>query len=452
MSANRRDRRASSRCSSRSLRLSRFCVRRARRGAELRLAGRPRRARARRQDALRRRSDRQPHRDRARERPRRPRGRRGQTSPAPGAFPSSRTTPSGGEGLSRDGKRLVVGMSFAGTPTRFTILDTQHTCRSSTGSRSKATSPTTRFRRTRTTLYLIQHVDVNNVDRYVVRAYDLRSHALRPGRIADKTQPGWVMEGSAVTRATSGDGRWVYTLFTRPGGYPFVHALDTVNGSAHCIGLPWHGDQAPLTSAKLMLGDGERSLAVRLKSGRTWLTMNTASWRLTHATDGGGFAWRWPLAAAAGAALLARHPRRAEPPAPAERGGARRVVASARGVRARPRRRRGADGRRDRAGRRRIGPPRVAARSVPRRDRARARGDAQEPRAARREGRRAGRRGARARHAGRRARRGGPDDRSGRRGRGDEGGRLPSRGRGAACTTRSSRRTRRRSRSRRSPR
>ena len=44
---------------------------------------------------------------------------------------------------------------------------------------------------------------------------------------------------------------------------------------------------------------------MRLKSGRTWLTMNTSSWRLTHATGRGGFAWRWPLAIAVGAALLA---------------------------------------------------------------------------------------------------------------------------------------------------
>ena len=63
---------------------------------------------------------------------------------------------------------------------------------------------------------------------------------------ADKAQAGWVMEGSPMTRATSADGRWVYTLYSRPGGYPFVHALDTVNGVAHCIGLPWRGDQAPM--------------------------------------------------------------------------------------------------------------------------------------------------------------------------------------------------------------
>ena len=61
----------------------------------------------------------------------------------------------------------------------------------------------------------------------------LRANRLLPGRIADRTQRSWVMQGSAVTRTTSEDGRWVYTLYTNPGGYPFVHALDTVRGVAH---------------------------------------------------------------------------------------------------------------------------------------------------------------------------------------------------------------------------
>jgi hypothetical protein len=187
-------------------------------------------------------------------------------------------------------------MSFAGSPSRFAILDTR---RMRVVDRITlhgdyaydALSPDA------STLYLIEHVDANNQNRYVVRTYDLRTHVLRPGRIADKTQLDWVMEGAALTRATSGGGRWVYTLYSRPGGYPFVHALDTVNGSAHCIGLPWHGDQAALGTARLRLVDGGGSLAVRLKSGRTWLMMNTANWRLTRATHDRNVASRWPVAA-----------------------------------------------------------------------------------------------------------------------------------------------------------
>jgi len=236
-------------------------------------------------------------------------------------IPAPTYSPTGGEGLSRDGKRLVIGMSFAGSPSRFAILDTRKmrvvdriTLEGDFA--YDALSPDA------STLYLTEHVDVNYVNRYVVRAYDLRSHVLLPGRIADKTQSDWVMEGWALTRATSGDGRWVYTLYSRPGGYPFVHALDTMNGSAHCIGLPWHGDQAALGTARLRLVDGGRSLALRLKSGRTWMTMSTADWRLTRVAHDGGFEWRWPLATAAamlGLALVVlgrrRRPKEAVPAA-----------------------------------------------------------------------------------------------------------------------------------------
>ncbi len=111
------------------------------------------------------------------------------------------------------------------------------------------------------------------------------------------------MEGWAVTRTTSTDGRWVYTLYQRGGGYPFIHALDTVNGVAHCIGLPWKGDQTALASMRLTLAPDGRTLAVRWKSGRPWLTMNTADWQLAHVQPD-GFAWRWAAAAAGGAILL----------------------------------------------------------------------------------------------------------------------------------------------------
>ena len=88
----------------------------------------------------------------------------------------------------------------------------------------------------------------------------------------------------------------------------------------------------------------------------------------------------------------------------------------------------GPDGRRDRPGRRRLGPPRLAARPVPGRGRARARDDAEEPRRSWR------RRAAPTRTRCSRASTpvdelvaGRPDDRGGRRGRGRQGGRLPPR-------------------------
>jgi hypothetical protein len=111
-------------------------------------------------------------------------------------------------------------------------------------------------------LYLIQHVSSANLTRYVVRAYDLVHRRLLPGTIADRTQRNWVMQGSPLARATSRDGRFVYTLYQNPGGYPFVHALDTVRGVAHCIGLPWTGEQTIFSTMKLTLADRGRTLAI----------------------------------------------------------------------------------------------------------------------------------------------------------------------------------------------
>ena len=45
------------------------------------------------------------------------------------------------------------------------------------------------------------------------------------------------MHGNPMTRATSADGRWAYTLYDG-NGHPFVHALDTAPATARCIDLP----------------------------------------------------------------------------------------------------------------------------------------------------------------------------------------------------------------------
>jgi hypothetical protein len=207
----------------------------------------------------------------------------------------------GSEGLTRDGKRLIVSTAGRSLPTRFTVIDTR-TFRVVDRFALNGNFAYDALSPDGSTLYLIQHVDGSNINRYVVRAYDLRNHTLAPDRIADKTQLGWVMEGSALTRATSGDGRWVYTLYQRPGGYPFIHALDTIRGVAHCTGLPWTGNQAALWNVRLSLR-GNGSLAVHWKSGRPWLTINTANWQLTHVHPG-SFPRAWVLAGAVGTIAL----------------------------------------------------------------------------------------------------------------------------------------------------
>jgi hypothetical protein len=208
-------------------------------------------------------------------------------------------------GLSRDGRTLVVQTLVAGSPTKFLVIDTRTMRQRSSftlpGDYSfDALSPDA------SRLYLIQRVDASNYSRYIVRAYDLKTQTLLPGRIADRTQRSWVMQGDALTRTTSIGGRWVYTLYMNQGGTPFIHALDTVKGVAHCIGIPWAStNQSGLGNVVLTLHG--RRLAVHWQSGRRWLNVDTATWRITPDT-GAGFPWRWIVVTsgvlAAGGALL----------------------------------------------------------------------------------------------------------------------------------------------------
>jgi hypothetical protein len=140
-------------------------------------------------------------------------------------------------------------------------------------------------------LYLIQHTKPLDQTHYVVRAYDVANLRLLPGRIADRTQNSWVMQGYPTSRVTSADGRWVYTLYANPGGFPFVHALDTVRGVAHCTGLPWHGKETAVYDMRLTLHN--HALAVHWMSGKPWLRMDTRTWRLSP-DHRGGFPW-WAL-------------------------------------------------------------------------------------------------------------------------------------------------------------
>jgi hypothetical protein len=219
-----------------------------------------------------------------------------------------------GSGLTPDGKTLVLGDAVAAvphTPSKFLIVDTKRMTLRGVYLKGDfafdAISPDGRL------LYLIQHVDPTNTQRYVVRAYDVDAARLLPGRIADRTQKTWVMQGYPMARATSADGRWVYTLYQNPGGYPFVHALDTVHAVAHCIGLPWTGSQDGFYNLRLSLRDHERTLAVHWLSGRPFFAVDTKTWKATRDSRR-GLRWLWiGLGAAAagtvGAALLLRRRR-----------------------------------------------------------------------------------------------------------------------------------------------
>jgi hypothetical protein len=222
-------------------------------------------------------------------------------------------------GLSRDGRTLVVGNTGLGSTSRFLVYDTR-TLRMRDGFALKGSFAFDALSPDASRLYLVQHTLAADGDyaHYVVRAYDLRTNRLLPGRIADRTQKSWVMNGYPLERVTSADGRWVYTLYQNGGdGYPFVHALDTVRGVAHCIGLPLE-NQNGIYNLVLSLHDGGRTLAVHWKSGRPWLAVDTATWRMSLVH--GGTPWRWiglgvgggAIVLAAAAALLLRRRLREE--------------------------------------------------------------------------------------------------------------------------------------------
>jgi len=126
-------------------------------------------------------------------------------------------------------------------------------------------------------LYLIQHAKTNDLVAYRVRAYDLRQQRLLPGTIVAKGESE-TMHGYPVTRATSSAGTWVYTLYTRGSGRPFVHALNAAQRYAVCIDLPW--DAGNVWLAKLRLSSDGRRLTVR-SSGAVVATINTRSFKVT---------------------------------------------------------------------------------------------------------------------------------------------------------------------------
>ncbi len=95
---------------------------------------------------------------------------------------------------------------------------------------------------------------------YRVRVIDVASGRPRPGAVVDRREPDEQMLGSPATRATTHDGRWAYTLYARPNGTAFVHALDTVNASARCIDLPWRGVAQATWNVRMSVAAGAPSL------------------------------------------------------------------------------------------------------------------------------------------------------------------------------------------------
>lgn len=208
-------------------------------------------------------------------------------------------TPAGAEGISHDGRTIVLASTQAGfsAPSRFVVVDAK-TMRIARRIAIRGYFAYDALSPDASTLFLVQFTRgaESDLEHYVVRAYDLRTSRLLPGRVADRTQKSWVMQGYPVTRTTSADGRWVYTLYQNAGGYPFVHALDTVAGVAHCVGIPLR-NQSGIYNLVLALHGNGRTLSVHWRSGRPFVNVDTSTWKVTPAHRS-GFPW-WALSFAA---------------------------------------------------------------------------------------------------------------------------------------------------------
>lgn len=159
------------------------------------------------------------------------------------------------DGLSADGRTLVLGSLSRPDDKRttFQVLQTRNLSVTNTirlrGQWSfDALSPDG------ATIYAIEYRTSAGPPSYRVRAIDAATGVVRPGAIVDKRAPGEVMRGSPVTRSAL-DGT-AYTLYARPNGTAFVHALDTRRGTALCLDLPWKATGSGIWGVRLSVAGG----------------------------------------------------------------------------------------------------------------------------------------------------------------------------------------------------
>jgi hypothetical protein len=185
------------------------------------------------------------------------------------------------EGISRDGKTLVLAdLGASEKQTSFAVLRTA-TLRlkqaiTLPGRWSyDALSPDGR------TLYAIQYLGSGPTPRYQVRSVSLITGKPVGAAIIDKREPDEEMNGSPWARARSANGAWAYTLYAKPNGTGFVHALDTSGRRAFCVDLPWRTSAQRLAAVRLSLADGGRSLVLAKRGGNRLAVVDTATFKVT---------------------------------------------------------------------------------------------------------------------------------------------------------------------------
>jgi hypothetical protein len=151
-------------------------------------------------------------------------------------------------------------------------------------------------------VYLIEYTSPTDPTRYRVRAYDLAADRLLAQPVVDPREPGEKMGGNPLTRATSPNGRWAYTLYDGAGKTPFVHALDTSTRSARCIDLEALTG-TNLSRMRLHVDAAAHTLTVNSRQ-RPVVVIDTRSFQTSPPSEPAAFRWK-PVAGATAAALAA---------------------------------------------------------------------------------------------------------------------------------------------------
>jgi hypothetical protein len=183
-------------------------------------------------------------------------------------------------GLSADGRMLVLSPPFrlGQSKTELTVLDA-HKLREEDRVELDGAFAVDAISPDGSRIYLIEYLSPRDFAEYRVRAYNLDRGRLAPNPIIDPEESGEEMYGVPLTRATSPDGRWAYTLYTGP-RENFIHALDTQRAAAVCIDL--HDvDEGALFRSDLRVAPDGQTLQVT-RRGEALATVDTRSFDVTY--------------------------------------------------------------------------------------------------------------------------------------------------------------------------
>jgi hypothetical protein len=185
------------------------------------------------------------------------------------------------EGVSRDGETLVLaGFGAQAGPTSFAVVQTTRMRLKKTFTLPglwayDALSPDGRV------LYATQYHGTGANPGYDVRAVSLETGRPIGGPLVDKREPDEEMNGAPWARVRSHDGAWAYTLYAKPNGTAFVHALDTARRRAYCVDLPWRSSTERLAAVRLSLANAGRTLVLTRSSSRKLAAIDTRSFRVS---------------------------------------------------------------------------------------------------------------------------------------------------------------------------